>query len=102
MQQKEALAPLSGTWGALSEQQQTTFLTYAKRYPKLTPQQQQRLHSRLEAWSKLTPEQRKRAREKYKAFKKLPPEKREAIKKMARDKEAASGVPPAPPQNTTN
>lgn len=99
-QQKEALAPLSGTWDSLSEIQQTNFLGIAKRYPKLSPLKQQRLHAQMEKWSKLTPEQRKRAREKYKAFSKLPPEKREAVKKMVREQQAnqaASAVQPGSP-----
>ena len=98
--QKEALAPLSGTWNSLPEKQQINFLAIAKHYPKLNAQQRQRLHSRMEVWSKLTPEQRQRAREKYKAFSKVPHEKREAVKKMVREQQersATSGVPQATP-----
>ncbi len=93
--QKEALAPLSDTWGTLDDGERDHFLKLASHYPSLAPEKKVRMQENLVKWSKLTPEQRKSARKNYRAFSQIPEHQRKEVRKMVREQqqqEIASGV----------
>ena len=60
--QKQALQPLSGTWGSLNEGQRRKWTAIAQNYPNLSADDQQKLHSRMVEWAALTPKDRALAR----------------------------------------
>ena len=79
-QQKQALAPLAGEWGAMENSGRKKWLVIADRYPAMKPEEQQHMQRNMNDWAKLTPEERRVAREKYRAIHRAPPEKREVVK----------------------
>lgn len=60
--QQQALAPLIGTWGRLSEAHKRKWLAVSANYPTMPPGEQARLHSRMAEWAALSPQQRNQAR----------------------------------------
>lgn len=60
--QKQALAPLSGTWVDLSEAHKRKWLALSQNFPKLPAAEQATLHSRMKEWAALSPKQRTLAR----------------------------------------
>ena len=79
-QQRQALAPLAGEWGAMENFRRKKWLVIADHYPTMKPEEQQRVQRNMKDWAALTPEERRVAREKYMALRRAPPEKREAVK----------------------
>ena len=60
--QRQALAPLAGTWPTISEAQKRKWLEISKGYPSLTPEGQSIMHSRMTEWVGLSAQQRAQAR----------------------------------------
>lgn len=60
--QQQVLAPLSATWGTLSEAHKRKWIALAENYPRLAPAEQAKLHSRMAEWAAMTPQQRTQAR----------------------------------------
>lgn len=77
-QQRQALAPLAGTWKTLNEGHKRKWLALSENYPKMSPDEQALLHSRMTGWAALTPQQRTQARLNFAETKKLPAEDKKA------------------------
>ncbi|MGV3571180.1 MAG: DUF3106 domain-containing protein [Ramlibacter sp.] len=106
-QQREALAPLTGSWSKLSEAHKRKWLALSANFPAMPPPEQARLHTRMAEWAALSPQQRTQARmnfaeskavpagdkkAKWEAYQALPPEEK---RKLAAGARAAK--PAAPP-----
>jgi len=113
--QKQALAPLAGTWGSISEAQKRKWLALSANYPKMAPADQAVLHSRMTEWVAMSPQQRTQARlnfaeakripaddkkAKWEAYQALPPEEKSKLAESAARKTpvTAAAVKPVPPQ----
>ena len=110
--QRQALAPLAGTWDTVSEAQKRKWLAMSVKFPKLAPDEQAKLHSRMSEWVALSPQQRTQARlsfgeakqlsaddkkAKWEAYQALPPEeKRKLAAGAAKPPQAAAAVKPVP------
>jgi hypothetical protein len=106
--QQQSLAPLAGTWRALSEAHKRKWIALSENYPTMPPGEQARLHSRMAEWAALSPQQRTLARlnfaetqkvapnvdkrAKWEAYQALSPEEK---RKLAAG--AAAAKPPPPP-----
>ncbi len=107
-----ALAPLAGSWDAISVAQKRKWLALSKNFPKMTPDDQAKLHSRMTAWVALSPQQRAEARlnfgktqllspndkkAKWEAYQALPPEEKKKLAAVAAKPPAtAPAVKPVP------
>jgi hypothetical protein len=113
--QQQALAPLSGSWGGISEAQKRKWLAMSQNFPRMPPAEQARLHSRMTEWVNLSPQQRTQARlnfgetkqlsqddkkAKWEAYQALPPEQKRklAAGAPARTPTTAAAVKPVPAQ----
>lgn len=76
--QQQALAPLTATWGQLSEAHKRKWLAVSQNYPTMPPGEQARLHTRMAEWAALSPQQRAQARQNYFQTQALPPDDRKA------------------------
>lgn len=81
-QQRQALAPLAGTWDSLSAGQQRKWLEVSRNYPALTIVDQAKMHGRMSEWVGLSARERSAARLNFAATseiaKELSPEERKA------------------------
>jgi hypothetical protein len=112
--QRQALAPLSGTWDTVSEAQKRKWLALAENFPRLAPAEQDKLRSRMTEWVSLSPQQRSQARlnfgetkklapddkkAKWEAYQALPPEeKRKLAAGAAKPPATAAAVKPVAPE----
>lgn len=71
LSQQQALQPLAGTWGTISEAQKRKWLAVSKNYPSLPPQGQATMHGRMNEWVSLSPLQRAEARLNFATTKEL-------------------------------
>ena len=85
--EKSVLAPLSGQWAALPQEERTHLLEAAKHYPKMSPAEQDKFRARLPEWGKLDPAARKAARENYDKIKNLPPDQQKKVMEKLRSQE---------------
>lgn len=69
--QKEALAPLAGTWPTLSSAHQKKWIALVQKYPDLSEADRERLRSRMVDWAALSPKDRQLARLQFAETKKL-------------------------------
>ena len=69
--QQQALLPLAGTWGTISEAQKRKWLAVSKNYPSLTADGQATMHGRMNEWAKLSSLQRAEARLNFATAKEL-------------------------------
>lgn len=69
--QQQALQPLAGTWGTISEAQRRKWLAVSKNYPSLPPEGQATMHGRMNEWVNLSPLQRAEARLNFATTKEL-------------------------------
>lgn len=69
--QQQALRPLAGTWGTISEAQKRKWLAVSKNYPSLPPDEQATVHGRMNEWVSLSPLQRAEARLNFATTKEL-------------------------------
>lgn len=69
--QQQALQPLSGSWGTISEAQKRKWLAVSKNYPALPPDEQATMHSRMNEWVSLSSLQRAEARLNFATTKEL-------------------------------
>lgn len=60
--QRQALAPLAGTWDSLSSGQQRKWLEVSRNYPSLSVADQAKMHGRMSEWVGLSPRERSAAR----------------------------------------
>lgn len=117
--QKQALAPLVGAWGTMSDAQRRKWLALSKNYPKLPQPEQAKLHSRMTEWAALSPQQRTQARlnfaetqtlapqdkkAKWEAYQALPAEEKRKLGAGAAAKTptTAAAVKPVPAQKLAN
>ena len=109
--QKQALEPLSGTWGSLNEGQRRKWTAIAQNYPNLSADDQQKLHSRMVEWAALTPKDRALARlnfaqtksvakperaANWEAYQALPPDERKNLASGAAAAPAGAALAPKP------
>ena len=103
--QKQALAPLAGSWATLSEAHKRKWLALADSYPTMPPGEQARVHTRMAEWAALSPQQRNQARMNFAETQRLPAaddrkakwEAYQALPAEEKRKLAADGKPLAPP-----
>lgn len=69
--QQQALQPLAGTWGTISEAQRRKWLAVSKNYPSLPLDGQATMHGRMNEWAGLSPLQRAEARLNFATTKEL-------------------------------
>jgi hypothetical protein len=69
--QQQALQPLTGTWGTISEAQKRKWLAVSKNYSSLPPLEQATMHGRMNEWVSLSPLQRAEARLNFATTKEL-------------------------------
>lgn len=69
--QQQALQPLAGTWGTISEAQKRKWLAVSKNYSSLPPLEQATMHGRMNEWAGLSPLQRAEARLNFATTKEL-------------------------------
>lgn len=69
--QQQALQPLAGTWGTISEAQKRKWLAVSKNYASLQKDGQVTMHGRMNEWVSLTPLQRAQARLNFATTKEL-------------------------------
>lgn len=60
--QRQALAPLAGSWDSLSSGQQRKWLEVSRNYPALAVADQAKMHGRMSEWVSLSPRERSAAR----------------------------------------
>jgi len=103
-QQQQSLAPLTGTWRALSEAHKRKWLAVSENYPTMPPGEQARLHSRMAEWAALSPQQRNVARLNFAETQKVNPDdkraKWEAYQNLSPEEKrklAAAAAKPSPP-----
>jgi hypothetical protein len=104
LQQQESLAPLTGTWRALSEAHKRKWLALSENYPTMPPAERARLHSRMAEWAALSPQQRNVARLNFAESQKVNPDdkraKWEAYQNLSAEEKrklAAAASKPTPP-----
>ena len=85
--EKSVLAPLSGQWNSLPQDERTHLLGAAKHYPKMSPTEQEKFRARLPQWGKLDPASRKAARENYDKIKNLPTDQQQKILEKLRSQD---------------
>lgn len=80
--QRQALAPLAGTWDSLSAGQQRKWLEVSRNYPALPVADQAKMHGRMSEWVALSARERSAARLNFAATteiaKELSPEEKKA------------------------
>lgn len=69
--QQQALQPLAGSWGTISEAQKRKWLAVSKNYPSLPPDGQATMHGRMNEWVNLSSLQRAEARLNFATTKEL-------------------------------
>ena len=69
--QQQALQPLAGTWGTISEAQKRKWLAVSKNYPSLPSEGQATMHGRMNEWVNLSSLQRAEARLNFATTKEL-------------------------------
>jgi hypothetical protein len=112
------LAPLAGSWEALSEGQKRKWLAIASTYPDLKQPEQEKLHGRMAEWAALSPKDRELARlnfaqskaipktdrtANWEAYQALSPDERKKLADVAKVKPvgAAVAVKPVAPEKLT-
>lgn len=115
--QKQALAPLAGTWDTLSQAHQRKWLEVSKNYSSLSAPEQGKMHERMTEWAALKPQERAQARlnfgktteiakeltpaeklARWQAYQALSPEERQKLAENAKTRPlgAAPAVKPVP------
>ena len=114
-EQQQALRPLSGSWGTISEAQKRKWIALSRNFRSMAPEEQAKLHSRMSEWVALSPQQRAQARlnfgetknlsaddkkAKWEAYQALSPEEKRKLADGANRKTppTAAAVKPVPPQ----
>ncbi|MBC7601563.1 MAG: DUF3106 domain-containing protein [Ramlibacter sp.] len=77
-EQRQALAPLAGTWETVSEAQKRKWIALSGNFTKLPPAEQVKMHSRMTDWVALSSAQRTQARLNFGETKQLAPEEKKA------------------------
>ncbi len=72
--QKDALKPLAGYWGNLSDPQKRKWISLSTSYTQMSPTDRAKLHARMAQWATLSPKQREQARLNFAESKKVAPE----------------------------
>ncbi len=117
--QKQALAPLAGSWDTLTGAHQRKWLEVSKNYHGLSADEQGKMHARMAEWAALSPQERAQARlnfgktseiarelspaekrARWEAYQALPAEERQKLAEGAKTRPlgAAPAVKPVPPQ----
>lgn len=76
--EKQALAPLAGKWGMLTETQRGKWLAIAQQFAYLTTQEQQIMQDRMKSWVALSPAQRSQARLNFNLLQSIPKEEKKS------------------------
>lgn len=116
--QKEALAPLQGTWEGMAEGQQRKWIALSQNFSAMSVADREKLHGRMAEWAALKPKERQQARLNFAETKKMPAserasnwetyqalsaEEKEALAKKAAAKPAGAAIAtkaPAPEKLT--
>jgi hypothetical protein len=102
--QKQALAPLTTSWGRLSAAHKQKWLAVSQNFPTMPPPEQARLHSRMAEWAALSPQQRNQARMNFAEAQALPADDKkakweayQALSPEEKRKLGAAAAKPVPP-----
>ena len=87
-QQREILAPLSGSWDSMDKHSRNKWLAIANRYPSMTAEEKIRTQTHISEWVKLSPQEHKIARERYKVLKHSSPSQKAKLKHKWREYQA--------------
>ncbi len=70
--QREALAPLEGTWSALDATSKQRWLSIGGRFASMAPTERARIQGQMTDWSRLTPAERGQVRLRFQEAKQVP------------------------------